>query len=126
MSETTNKARSADKGDLVFDQFALADVLGNDYVTSARAMRVMRVLWKKAITEGVLASKCNERPFLHEWTLLINKLVELGYNNSDFSGHGTTKIISLTENGERFLEYKLGPKEPEPVAEEQLTEQATA
>ena len=117
------KPRSAEKGDRIFDQFCLTDEFGGSFIDSARAMRVMRWLRKKPTTEGVLANACGERPFLHEWTLLINRLVEVGYIKSEFSGHGTTKLISLTENGEKVLEHHLGPKEPEQVEPEQTTQQ---
>src|SRR5580704_6516237 len=95
------------------DQFALSEVLGGDYITSSRAMKVLRQLRKKgAITEGKLASSVNEKVFLHEWSLLITKLLELNYVKSDMTGRGLTKLISLTENGELFLEDRFGPKEP--------------
>ena len=110
MNETMNRPTSPLKGDPLFDQFLLADVLGGDYITSARAMKVLRKLRNGPVTEGLLANKCNERVFLREWALLINKIIEAGYIKSELSGRGLTKLISLTDNGEQFLEFKLGPK----------------
>jgi hypothetical protein len=110
MTETTNNPTSPLRGDPLLDQFALADVLGGDYITSARAMKVLRKLRNGPITEGLLANKCGERVFLHEWTILINKLIEAGYIKSELAGHGVAKRISLTENGAQFLDFKLGPK----------------
>lgn len=102
--------------ELIFDQMALLDA-GVDVVTSSRMMKVLRSLRKYGpLTEGILANRCNERAFLHDWKLLIAKLLEMNYIASELSGQGTAQRISLTEQGEEFLMDRLGP-EPEPVAE---------
>lgn len=103
----------------VFDQFALADLPGVDLVFSSRLMKVLRLLRKNGpTTEGLLASGVREKIFLHEWTLLMAKLIELGYVTSEPTGRGLTKLISLTPNGEALLHEKIDPKpklpEPEP------------
>lgn len=116
------KAVSPKPNDRIYDQFALGND-GLDCITSGRAMRVLRWLRKKPTTEGVLANACSERPYLYEWVQLIELLIKMGYIESKFSGHGTTKVMSLTENGEMFLENRLGPKEPEQVEPEQTTQQ---
>jgi|ERR1700722_6837733 len=124
---TETKQQSEPHNSSVFDQFALSEVLGGDYVSSARMMKILRQVRKTGlIGEGILAAKCSERIFRPEWHVLVSKLIDLKLITAVPTGHGISKQIGLTEMGEEFLADRLGPKEPEPVAEEQLTEQATA
>jgi hypothetical protein len=106
----------------VYDQFALSDQVG--IITSSRMMKVLRHLRTHGpLTEGILANKCGEKIFLKDWSDLVRLLTDdFGYISSELSGRGLTKLFSLTEKAEAFLEDRLGPKEPEQVTEAQPTE----
>lgn len=102
------------------DQFLLADELTGgrgfpDIINSRRYVRFMRVLRRHSpIAEGELAGRCSERIFMPEWQPMVEWFVKQGYATLSKGSVGRSLIVSITEKGEAFCEYKLGPK-PTPV-----------
>lgn len=114
------KAVTPKSNDVLFDQFKLSEELGGDHIASARIMRIMRTLREQSpLKEGELCNALGSRTFLPEWKYWLSKLEEFGFITIEPTGHGVARRVTLTDVGEQFLEYKLGPKE----VVEQPTEQ---
>lgn len=110
------------------DQFLLAEALvgGNpfvfpDCINSRRYVRFIRNLRRHgSMAEGELAARCGERMFLPEWQPMIDWFVKQGWVALTPGKVGRALTVTLTDKGEEWCAFKLGPKEP--VTEPQSTE----
>jgi hypothetical protein len=107
----------------IFDQFALAEQFGNNYVLSSMAMLIFRNLLRhKELGEGTLAAKIGTRIFRPDWKPLIERLHEMGYVAFTPTGHALTRTVKLTQPALDFLAEKEIEPEPEPETQPQPTE----
>jgi hypothetical protein len=114
------KAVTPKFNDVLFDQFKLSEEFGGNFINSARAMKILRLLREQSPSgEGKLCNKVGSRTFLPEWQFLLTKLESFNFITVEPTGHGIARSVTLTAVGEQFLEYKLGARE----VVEQPTEQ---
>jgi len=115
MSEAKNQP--VDTKSELFDQFVLAEQVG--IVNSNRLMKILRHSRKcGTIAEGILAGKCCERMCFPEWSQFINQLLAWEFIKVTPTGRGNYRNITLTEKGEEFLGYTIGPlKAQQPTVE---------
>jgi hypothetical protein len=99
----------------IYDQFAMSEQLGNNYVLSSMAMLIFRTLLRhKELGEGALAAKIGTRIFRPDWRPLIDRLHEMGYVAFKPTGHALTRTVTLTQMALDFLSEKEIEPEPEP------------